>query len=177
MLKSKTIKADYKKQLSEIPETIKNAVISKWCSYMKQIYMCKVMLFRKSMLKTGYPNLSCLIAYKYGRDTVKNIKMQYLTKLLEDLHEGNYEMKVENFVEHTQNGEYIKSIPPLLDPVLCKDLKSFDKAIEAHVKWCRQIWKPTTNISGADVYGEAIPIPEDEEQAKSMYRYLGRDDP
>jgi len=177
MLKSKTTKPELKKQLNEIPESIKNAVIHKWMRYMKHIYVCKVMLFRKSMMKTGFRNYDCLMCYKFGRETIKNIKMKYLDKLFKEITPGNFETQIASFVDSSQKGEYIKSIPPLLDPVLCKDIKNFDKVVESHLNWCKLLWKPTADISQCDVNGNALPIPADEEQARHHYRYLGRDDP
>lgn len=61
------------------PQSVKDAVIFKWLRYMKQMYTSRVMAFRKTMMKIGYPDFESQYTYMVSVSTTKASKMKYLT--------------------------------------------------------------------------------------------------
>ena len=118
------------------------------------------MVFRKSLHLMGYADQECFLTYKVKAMENRISKMRYVSKIFEGLNEGNYTTKVVNFVTEVQK-KYIEELPPLLDPVLCKDVKHYEKAIDAHRHWCGKEWLPVCENSSLPVDGKSfIEIPD-----------------
>lgn len=127
---NKQVSQSLKKAIEHIPEVVKQAVIHKYLKYMKMIFMSKVMVYRKTIHRLGFKDFECMYAYKRGRQLGVTQKMRSLVYFFK-FNEFNIENKIEQFLAKTYH-DFVKEIPPLLDPVLCKDLKTYDKAITAH---------------------------------------------
>jgi hypothetical protein len=89
------------------------------------------MTFRKSLLLMGFPDNDAFFAFKLKNIENRVSKVNYVNKIFEGMNEGNFTNKIVTFVNEVQK-KYIEDIPPLLDPVLCKDIKHYEKAVEAH---------------------------------------------
>jgi hypothetical protein len=106
----------------------------------------KIMVFRKSMHLMGFADKECFLTFKIKSLENRISKMRYVGNIFEDINEGNYTTKVINFVTEVQK-KYVEELPPLLDPVICKDIKHYEKAVDAHRQWCMKEWLPNCDNS------------------------------
>lgn len=66
----------------------------------------------------------------------------------------------------------------MLDPALCKDLKHYEKAVEAHRQWCMKEWLPVQEVSSLPVDGKfVLSPPSDIDEVRSLYKKLALDFP
>lgn len=118
---------------------MKRAVINKWLKFMKQIFTTKVLLFRKTINAVGFRDRDCLTCFKQGVATGFLEKQKLMNRFFDTANKDNYENKIEFFVSQCQE-DYIKELPPLLNPEFCREIKMFEKALAAHKQWCTKTW-------------------------------------
>lgn len=62
-----------------------------------------------------------------------------------------------------------EELPPLLDPILCKDLKNLAKTVEMHKDWLEKEWSIPSTAVKADITSKTvIPTPAPK-KAKQFY--------
>lgn len=146
--------------IRSMPTTVKNAVLTKWLQYMNHLYMSRLMLFRRIIhrLNSADP-LSVMIYFNKEYVKQKQLKTKHLSHMFNTTEPGNLAENSLLFNDSMgKDKREIEEIPPLLDPVLCKDIKNFAKTIELHLTWLEKDWSVSTP-SGDITHPASLKVP------------------
>lgn len=133
------------------------------------------MIFRKTIHNLGFLNPDCQHIFKLNYKLHRQKASKEFEKLFNGASISNIATQALLFcdMEGTVRKQ-IDELPPLLDPILFKDLKHLEKAVEQHRAWCSREWAVKTRNSKLEINNSypLIALKEDNESIKNLYRML-----